>query len=194
MNRFGLVLDIETEGGVSYPGIDSFRDTLVDTYLRPLGRMFFHNYIGPGDDSSAYAFTIRYQPNKDTKLKEHSDASAVTLNMNLNLPEEDYNGSSIYFVVVDGDLDHDLDHDGERHEITFAPGMALLHRGMHRHAALPIESGERHNMVMWLFGDHGYVRVAPYYEEEEQEQIMSVTERWWRSRKNDTPNLDELEL
>jgi hypothetical protein len=177
MNRFGLVLDVETQGGVSYPRIDSFRDMFVDTYLRPLGRMFFQNYIGPGDDSSAYAFTIRYQPNKDVKLNEHSDASVVTLNMNLNLPEEDYDGSSIYFV----------DENGERHELTFLPGMALLHRGLHRHAALPIEFGERHNMVMWLFGDNGYVRFAPY---EEKEQ-MSVTERW---TKTDTPDLDKLEL
>ena len=177
MNRFGLVLDIETEGGVSYPMIDSFRDMFVDTYLRPLGRMFFQNYIGPGDDSSAYAFTIRYQPSKDAKLNEHSDASAVTINVNLNHPEEEYEGSSIYFV----------DEDGERHERIFSPGKAFLHRGLHRHAGLPIESGERHNMVMWLFGDHGYVRFAPY---EEKEQ-MSVTERW---SKPDTPNLVELEL
>jgi hypothetical protein len=177
MNRFGSVLDIETEGGVSYPRIDSFRDMFVDTYLRPLGRMFFQNYIGPGDDSSTYAFTIRYQPNKDTNLNEHSDASAVTINMNLNLPEEAYEGSSLYFVG----------EDDERHEFTFAPGMALLHRGLHRHAALPIESGERHNMVMWLFGDHGYVRFAPY---EEKEQI-SVTERW---SKTDTANLEKSEL
>jgi hypothetical protein len=181
MNRFGLVLDIETQGGVSYPKIDTFRDMVIDRYLRPLGRLFFQNYIGPGDDSSAYAFTIQYQPDKDTKLNEHSDASVVTLNINLNLPEEDYDGSSIYFVD---------NENGERQELTFAPGMALLHRGLHRHAALPIESGERVNMVLWLFGDHGYVRFAPYDEKDQ----MSATERW--RCKTDTPNDidDHLEL
>jgi hypothetical protein len=31
----------------------------------------------------------------------------------------------------------------------------MLHRGNVAHAAQPISSGERTNMVLWLFGDHG---------------------------------------
>ena len=53
--------------------------------------------------------------------------------------------------------------------------------GAHRHGSLPISasssthrSGKRYNLVIWLFGEHGDVRIAPY---EEQEQ-MNVIQRW----------------
>jgi len=94
MNRFGIVLDPETQGGVWYAALANFRLFLSATYLRPIGRMLFPKYIGPNDDAAVYAFTIRYQPketNGDFQLNEHSDASVITLNVNLNLPnEEDY--------------------------------------------------------------------------------------------------------
>jgi hypothetical protein len=166
MNRYGLIIDKETEGGVSYPQVDQFRDWLANRYLRPLGRVFFNEYIGQGDDSEAYAFTIRYKSGEDVQLKEHSDASIVTLNLNLNLPEEIFAGSSLYF----------LDEDKERHHVIFEPGMAVLHRGQNRHAALPIEQGERNNMVVWLFGKGGYVRFAKY----ESEEQLDLEERWAR--------------
>jgi hypothetical protein len=45
-----MVLDDETAGGVWYP---DFRTWLVDTYVRPLGRMLFPDYIGGDDDDNA---------------------------------------------------------------------------------------------------------------------------------------------
>ena len=179
MNRHGIVIDEETEGGVFYPELAEFRTWLVDVYLRPLGRALFPDSIGWGDDSCAYAFTIHYEADncsinspKDQQLNEHSDASVVTLNVNLNLPEDDddnaYEGSSIYFV------NDDPINDDNKTYVDFAPGMAVIHKGLHRHAALPITKGQRHNLVVWLFGDHGYVRIAPYPPHEQ----LTVQQRW----------------
>ena len=180
MNRYGLVLDKETQGGVSYPEMDDFRTWLVDTYVRPLGRMFFPEYIGTEtDDVSSYAFTIHYEPETktggDVELKEHSDASVVTININLNLPgdeeeEEDYEGSSLVFVDEDS---------GNRTSLQMEPGMAVIHRGLHRHQALPIQIGQRHQLIIWLFGTYGYVRFVPY----EDNEHMSVQKRWSKKRR-----------
>ena len=159
---------------------------LATEYLRPLGRSFFPKYAGtPTDDSNHYAFTIKYgnssSPTSDTntpididtddtivdrELKEHSDASLYTLNINLNLPNETYSGSSLYFVMENEDRDDegDDDDDGTTSKIpsafantttsgtksytssipstktcemvNFEPGMAILHRGMTKHGTL----------------------------------------------------------
>jgi hypothetical protein len=185
MNRYGLVLDAETQGGVSYSQLDGFRHWLVEEYVRPLGRMFFPESIGSfEDDESSYAFTIDYQnqgesnnnnnttTTTDIKLKEHSDASVVTMNINLNLPEEAvYSGSQLMFLD---------DISQERHEVELQPGMVVVHRGLHRHQALPIQKGERHQLIIWLMGRYGYVRFVPY---EEKEQL-SVEERWSKQNEN----------
>lgn len=52
--------------------------------------------------------------------------------------------------------------------------MAIIHKGGHRHAALPLESGQRTNLVLWLFGEDGYVRAAPYPPSEQH----SPAQRW----------------
>lgn len=171
MNKHGLVLDHETEGGVTYPPLDAFVERLADGYVRPLGRMFFPEFAGKGtlDDASTYAFTIRYAANNNTKavgdlsLPEHSDASVFTMNLNLNLPGSGYEGSSLAFADAPGT------------PLVMEPGMAVLHRGMHRHRALPISGGERHQLIVWLFGPHGYVRFAPY---DDLGDRMGVEERW----------------
>ena len=46
----------------------------------------------------------------------------------------------------------------------FAPGEAVLHLGGQYHAAEPTTEGCRVNLIVWLFGAHGVVRVAPYDE------------------------------
>ena len=34
------------------------------------------------------------------------------------------------------------------------------HKGSLRHAAMPIEAGERQNLIVWLFGDGGEARAG----------------------------------
>jgi hypothetical protein len=205
MNRNGLLLDPSVPGGVSGdPELQNFVETLANNYLRPLGRSLFPEFAGdPRDDSKHYAFTIKYgaefendscntiaansiPPNTNTTattdwdLKEHSDASVYTFNINLNLPGEDYSGSSLYFVA------HEEAHSQSKNtttsisktknlrEIHFEPGTALIHRGMTKHGAKSLECGKRNNLVIWLHGIYGYVRTAPY----EEGERLSVKERW----------------
>lgn len=41
----------------------------------------------------------------------------------------------------------------ETHVYAHRPGVAVLHRGHHRHGAHAITSGERHNLILWCRGD-----------------------------------------
>merc|ERR1712071_104787 len=59
-------------------------------------------------------------------------------------------------------------------EIHFESGTAVLHRGMTKHGARPLEGGQRNNLVIWLHGIDGYVRIAPY----EPGERLSLQERW----------------
>jgi hypothetical protein len=133
MNRYGLILHPLTDGSVVLGEFEVFFQELLQTYIRPMARALFSEYISKKneDDIESYAFTIRYQKGQDLALNEHSDASLYTLNVNLNLPNESYKGSSLYFV----------DDDGSKHNVSVDAGEALLHVGMARHAALPIQGG-----------------------------------------------------
>ena len=169
MNRYGVILDEEVDGAVSN-GLAAFVRALVDAYVRPLGRMLFAELVGAGDDVEQFAFTVRYRPDEDATLAEHRDASVVTLNLNLNAPGEGYGGSALAF--------QDAREPSARHTVEFTPGMALIHQGALRHAALPIEHGARENLIVWLFGAGGYVRAAPRPEGER----LSLEERWGLAR------------
>ena len=205
MNRYGMLLDSTVPGGID-DSVDliQFMDTLVDDFIRPMARLLFPGFVRKyhqDDDANYYAFTIRYNSTEDVELKEHADASVVTLNLNLNLPNETYSGSSLYFVTDSEREGPTIEgHDGRGRDqevppqkdgktsskslmkrkvpLHFDPGMALLHRGMTRHAALPIERGQRHNLVIWLYGRDGTVRIAPYPEDEQ----LSAKERWMSPR------------
>ena len=223
MNRYGMIIDPQIEGAVTYTALNDFMEHLVDDMVRPLSRMLFPELVGnhkngpEEDDCEYYAFTIRYHPDEDMELKEHSDASVYTININLNYEDDEegivdgdgeresntvntegYEGSSLYFVqeeqianghsqeyaqgyftsdsTVDGTEQPQATPDTQKvlTNVTFTPGMAVLHRGMVRHGSYPITTGERHNLVIWLFGRHGYVRFGDYPSKER----LTVEERW----------------
>ena len=176
MNRYGMVLgDPDVDGAVHLEGWNELYEELMDTVIRPLGRVLFPYRVRPeDDDSESYAFTIRYNEGEDTELKEHADASTVTLNVNINLPEEvaawstdsrsDDDNADLFFVDPETK---------QRHNMTLHhPGQAMIHRGRIRHGAYPSKKNGRMQLVIWLMGRHGYVRVAPY------DQPSTALERW----------------
>ena len=67
--------------------------------------------------------------------------------------------------------------------MQFRPGVAVLHKGGHRHAALPLESGQRTNLVLWLFGEDGYVRAAQYPPSQQHGPALR-----WGSQPQSTPD------
>ena len=146
LNRGGAMLDPRSEGYLAAPGFQGFYREMMDAYMRPVSRLLFPDVVGY--DTQTFGFSIRWQASKDTSLRPHSDASAVTLNINLNLPGEGYSGSAVSFI----------DPVSRRVEkLTFEPGTALIHHGSVPHASEPITEGERYNFVLWLYGQHGQI-------------------------------------
>lgn len=162
LNRRGAMLDQRSEGFLAAPNFQAFYRELMDKYMRPISRLLFPEVMGY--DSQTFGFSIQYQPDMDTSLQPHTDASAATLNINLNKPGEAFTGSEVDFY--DANL-------GKTNRLTFKPGMAMLHRGNVPHAAQPITSGERSNIVLWLYGDGGQIplRKAPAH-------TVDAHERW----------------
>lgn len=214
MNRHGVIVDPDVFGAVPMKSlVEMVENEIINRIVRPVGRLLFPDRIGSNDDIEYFAFTIRYdgsdddsekdatidndrnvnKPKRDFELKEHRDASVVTLNINLNLPEEGYAGSEVYFrdypedstdgmTFNDNEQDYSLQNDRkDGGTVGFSPGMAIIHLGAHRHGSLPISSsadknggGKRYNLVIWLFGKDGDVRISPYKKGEQ----MNVSERW----------------
>ncbi len=162
LNRFGAMLDQRSEGFLAAPSFQDFYTIMLDHYMRPIARLLFPEVAGY--DSQTFGFSIQYEPGVDTSLQLHSDASAATLNINLNLPDESFTGSEVDFYDP---------LSGKANRLTFKPGMAMIHKGTVAHAARPITSGKRTNFVLWLYGDRmqlprGHVPQAS----------LSAKERW----------------
>lgn len=144
LNRRGAMLDSRSEGYLAAPSFQAFYKELINAYMRPIARLVFPEVMGY--DTQSFAFSIHYQANTDNSIRPHTDASAVTLNINLNLPGEEFTGSTVDFLNSGT---------GKMKGLTFKPGSAMLHRGNVIHAAQPITSGQRTNFVFWLFGNQG---------------------------------------
>lgn len=125
------------------PAFQALYRLLMDRIMRPVSQLLLPEVAG--FDPQSLGLSIRYQPGMDTSIRPHTDASATTLNINMNRPEEDFSGSEVDFFGPGG----------QRTTFTFAPGMAVIHGGGVAHQARPITSGERSNLVLWLYGDQG---------------------------------------
>ena len=142
LNRYGMLLDPRSEGYLAAPGFQMFYNNIMDRYMRPIARLLLGTY---GYDNQTFGFSIQYNPDKDKDLHAHTDASAATLNININLPDEEFTGSQVDFY--DKNTDQTI-------QTKFESGRAFIHRGNVPHATHPITSGQRSNLVMWLYGDH----------------------------------------
>lgn len=146
LNRAGAMLDPRSEGHLGAPSFQAFYTGLMNRYMRPVSRLLFPDVTGY--DSQTFGFSIQWKADTDVSLRPHSDASSVTLNINLNLPGEGFSGSAVSFI----------DPVSRRVEkLTFEPGTALIHHGSVPHASEPITEGSRSNFVLWLYGQHGQV-------------------------------------
>lgn len=141
LNRYGMMLDPRSEGHLAAPNFQAFYNEMMDCYMRPIARLLLGTY---GYDNQTFGFSIQYNPDKDKDLHAHTDASAATLNININLPDEEFTGSVVDFY------DKTL---GKTVQTKFEPGKAIIHRGNVPHATHPITSGQRSNLVVWLYGD-----------------------------------------
>ena len=137
LNRGSAMLDSRSEGYLAAPDFQVFYRQLLDKYMRPISRLLFPEIMGY--DTQTFGFSIRYEPQRDTSIRPHMDASSVTLNINLNLPDEPFTGSELDFH---NQKTHGVD------QVSFKPGVAMIHRGSIAHAAHPITSGSCTNLVL----------------------------------------------
>lgn len=92
---------------------------------------------------------IASSDSRDKKLDFHVDDAAVTLNVCLG---EEFTGGELYFGGVRCSRHVGRTKATEDEEIVFQHqvGTACLHLGKHRHQALPITSGRRLNLILWV--------------------------------------------
>jgi hypothetical protein len=135
---------------------------------------------------------------EDRHLPKHTDASLYTFNINLNFEDEYDPDRPAQLLFYDPDTNH-------AQTVTMKPGMAVVHRGLYNHQALPLKKSKggrrrRDQLIVWLFGRESgeyHVRAMPYKEEEQ----MSVGQRWtkinntlmqrqqhWTEKKDDDDN------
>lgn len=141
LNRYGVMLDERSEGHLGAPNFQAFYNDMMNRYMRPIARLLLGTY---GYDNQTFGFSIQYNPDKDRDLNPHTDASSATLNININLPDEGFTGSEVDFYDKST---------GKTVRTVFESGKAIIHRGSVPHVTHPITSGQRSNLVVWLYGD-----------------------------------------
>lgn len=154
MNRYGAILD--------FIGFQDAFEGLSRRYLAPIAMTLFPELAWPGDISHHYSFVVRYREGEDVDLAEHSDASVVSINICLG---KRFTASGLKFQPYKPLLNFGTQETYETKVGGVIPlqlGQTLIHRGQHRHEALPLKTGERINLLFWLFAKNGDVRVAPY--------------------------------
>ncbi|RBW56519.1 2OG-Fe(II) oxygenase [Tenacibaculum sp. E3R01] len=141
LNRYGIMLDPRSDGYLAAPNFQAFYNDIMNRYMRPIARLLLGTY---GYDNQTFSFSIQYNPEKDKDLHAHTDASAATLNININLPDEKFKGSQVDFYDKIS---------RKTVQTVFEPGKAIIHSGNIAHATHPIISGQRSNLVVWLYGN-----------------------------------------
>ncbi|KMZ56356.1 2-oxoglutarate (2OG) and Fe(II)-dependent oxygenase superfamilyprotein [Zostera marina] len=138
MNKYGVVLDDF--------GLEPMLDTLMEDFISPLSRALFVEVGGQSLDSH-HGFVVEYGNDKDRELGFHVDDSEVTLNVCLG---NKFLGGDLFFrgVRCEKHVNSDIQPE-EYFDYQHVPGQAILHRGRHRHGALPTTDGYRINMILW---------------------------------------------
>ncbi|ELT89610.1 hypothetical protein CAPTEDRAFT_169278 [Capitella teleta] len=135
MNNDGVLLD---ELGFDV----NFLDPLREQYLNPLASVLFPEEVGHSLDSHK-AFVVTYKVGRDEDLDLHFDNAEVTLNVSLSAG---FSEGSLYFGAMNTDPAPATKYSKCDHKLAYG----VLHRGQHMHGALPIEDGERYNLIIWM--------------------------------------------
>ncbi|RLV99832.1 hypothetical protein DV515_00009295 [Chloebia gouldiae] len=134
MNNYGVLLN---ELGMDEPFLTPLRERLL-----PITALLYPELGGACLDSHK-AFVVKYSLHEDLDLSSHYDNAEVTLNVSLG---KEFTEGNLYF----GDFNQDPSPVPRYMEVEHVVGRGLLHRGGQIHGALPIASGERWNLIVWL--------------------------------------------
>ena len=169
MNRYGAI--------INEIGLGQLIHTLIENYFRPVSQLLFPKSVTSDDTKEYFSFLVKYKKGEDVDLAEHTDASTVTVNMCLGNNFED---GAIYFKNVRHMYSVNQTEESKMKIIPMEAGLSLIHLGQHVHGALPLTSGERLNIITWMYGQDGYVRIAPYTENE----VGMASRSPWQTKKN----------
>ncbi|XP_051278045.1 2-oxoglutarate and iron-dependent oxygenase domain-containing protein 2 isoform X2 [Dicentrarchus labrax] len=146
MNHYGILLN---ELGFD----EGFITALREHYLHSLTSLLYPDCGGRCLDSHK-AFVVKYDMNEDVDLSYHYDNAEVTLNVSLG---KDFTEGNLYF----GDMKQVPLSETECSEVEHRVTEGLLHRGQHMHGALPISSGQRWNLIIWMRASRERNKLCP---------------------------------
>ncbi|KAM6930653.1 2-oxoglutarate and iron-dependent oxygenase domain-containing protein 2 [Xenentodon cancila] len=146
MNNYGILLN---ELGFD----EGFITPLREQYLQPLTSLLYPDCGGRILDSHK-AFVVKYDMNEDLDLSYHYDNAEVTLNVSLG---KDFTEGNLYF----GDMRQVPVYETECTEVEHRVTEGVLHRGQHMHGALPISSGQRWNLILWMRASQERGKLCP---------------------------------
>jgi hypothetical protein len=136
MNAYGVVLsDLE-------PAQEFFTE-LTRRVVQPLARVLFEEWLN-GELDHHHAFSVKYSLGGDRGLDFHMDQSVITLNVCLG---REFSGGAVYFRGVRDTPSEHVEQFNFNHRV--GGGDAIIHVGQHWHGAHTIDSGERHNLILW---------------------------------------------
>jgi len=128
-----------TQGYLLYElGMDSLMEKLR-ARLDYVARRLFPSLVGDSGLDSCRAFTVHYDAEAQDGDKErgtHFDNSEVSANLCLT---SSHSGGELYLLGQDGDI-----------TLQHRRGWAIIHPGSALHGALPIASGARTNLLLFL--------------------------------------------
>lgn len=138
MNNYGAILDDF--------GFEGCLDDLVSQVMNVLSAVVYP-YIGATLDHH-HGFEVAYEIGKDRDLDMHVDDSEVTLNVCLG---REFTDGELFFAGARCTHHQRTTRptEAEAVAVVHKVGQACLHIGRQRHAATPISSGERYNLILW---------------------------------------------
>lgn len=137
MNRDGLILN--------EIGLGPLMDRLIKLYLGPVCTAAYERLLGDGFEAH-HSFIVAYSMGTDTNLGCHDDNSEVTVNIALS---DKYSGASLA-LYHHARVPHPQTIDKKAYHWRVGAGSMLLHPGEMLHEVLPLESGERMGLIIWL--------------------------------------------
>ena len=120
---------------------EQFITPLRENFITPITRLLYPECGGDSLDSHK-AFVVTYKIGEDVDLNYHYDNAEITINVSLG---KDFEEGSLYF----GNM-RTVASDTHYTEHIHKPTHGLLHRGQHKHGAMPITEGERYNLIIWM--------------------------------------------
>eukprot|EP00658_Telonema_sp_P-2_P021556 TRINITY_DN18588_c0_g1_i1.p1 TRINITY_DN18588_c0_g1~~TRINITY_DN18588_c0_g1_i1.p1 ORF type:complete len:214 (+),score=19.85 TRINITY_DN18588_c0_g1_i1:3-644(+) len=142
MNRAGLILN--------EIGLGPLMDRILKHYLGPVCRALYPRLLSSGFEAH-HSFIVSYSLETDRSLGVHDDNSEVTINISLS---NQYTGADLALYHHARVANPQLEKKERYCWRVSRAGNMLIHPGEMLHEVLPLESGDRMGLIMWIRSNH----------------------------------------